>query len=135
MNKHVLAVVLGFAGWLIGYLAGIPLLAVPEYMHTAEQVLMIFFGMLFAAWYFFRATPAGPSKGVGAGREVPGPYMKEGLRLGMIWLVLMVVLDYILLVPLMGGDLTAWFASIGLGYLAIPIQMTIFGWTLDRIKK
>lgn len=120
MNKYLLAVILGFVAWLIGYMAGIPLLAAPEYMHTAETVIGALVGMLFAAWYFFR---------------LGGPYMMEGLRLGLIWLVLMWVLDYLLLLPLMGGDLSAWFASIGLGYLAIPVMTTIFGWALDKKSK
>ncbi len=119
MNKHILAVILGVAGWLIGYAAGIPLLVVPEYMHTSEAVLAALFGMLFAAWYFFR---------------VGGNYTKEGLQLGMIWLVIMVVLDWLFLVPFVGGE-GAWFASIGLGYLGIPVKTTIFGWALERIVK
>ena len=60
--------------------------------------------------------------------------MMEGLKLGIIWLVLMYVLDYLFLLPLLGGDLAAWFASIGLGYLGIPVMTTIFGWALDRKK-
>ena len=134
MNKYLLAVILGVAGWLIGYVAGIPLLAAPEYMHTAEGVIGMFFGMLFAAWYFFRLKLTAHPKTSGPDGKVLGSYMREGLKLGIIWLVLMNVLDYLFLLPLMGGDLSAWFASIGLGYLGIPIMTTIFGWALDKKK-
>ena len=120
MNKYLLAVVLGFLGWLIGYIAGIPLLAAQDYMHTAQSVLGMFLGMLFASWYFFRIGP---------------PYMMEGLKLGIIWLMMMVVLDYLFLLPFIAGGISEWFASIGLGYLGIPIMTTIFGWALDRIGK
>jgi hypothetical protein len=120
MNRYLLAVVLGFAGWAIGYLAGIPLLAVPEYIHTAEGLLAAFLGMLFGFVYF---------------SQTGGPYLKEGIRLGVIWLVLMWLLDYLFLLPLMGGDFGAYFASIGLGYIEAPILMTVFGYALDRIGK
>lgn len=119
MNKYLLAALLGAAGWLIGYLAGIPLLAAPEYMHTGETVIGIFTGMLFAVVYLQRSG---------------GPYLMEGIQLGIIWLALMAVLDYLFLVPMIPGGLGEWFASIGLGYFAIPVMTALLGWGLDRIK-
>jgi hypothetical protein len=122
MNNYLLASLLGVAGWVIGYAAGIPLLAAPGYMHTAETVVGIFFGMIFAVWYFQRSGS-------------PGTYMREGLVLGAIWLVIMVVLDIAFLAPFIQGGLGEWFSSIGLGYLGIPVMTTLFGWGLDRIRR
>lgn len=134
MNKYLLAVILGAAAWLIGYMVGIPLLAAQEYMHTAESVIGALVGMLFAAWYFFRLKLPAHPKTSGPDGEGVCSYATEGLKLGLIWLALMWVLDYLFLLPLMGGDLAAWFASIGLGYMGIPITITIFGWALDKKK-
>jgi hypothetical protein len=117
MNQYLLAVILGIIAWFIGFMAGIPLTAASQYMHTAQTVLGVFLGMIFAAWYFLRLS---------------GPYLRQGLVLGVIWLVLMIVLDLAFLLPFIQGGVAGWFASIGLGYFSIPVMTTIFGWALDK---
>ena len=117
MNKYVLMVVLGIVLWAMAYVAAIPLLAYQEWIHTYESIIMALFGMLFASWYFFR---------------VKGNYMKEGLMIGIVWMVIGWILDYVALLPFTGQTFAAYFAAIGLGYISIPVAITIFGWALDK---
>ncbi|MFH1364622.1 MAG: hypothetical protein ABIH52_03105 [Candidatus Aenigmatarchaeota archaeon] len=120
MNKYILAIVLGIVLWAIAYVAAIPLLAYQAWIHSFESIVMALFGMLFALWYFFQQK---------------GNYMKEGLMIGIVWMVIGWILDYVALLPFMGVTFEAYFASIGLTYVSIPIGLTIFGWALDKKVK
>ena len=117
MNRYITAILLGIVMWAIGYFAGIPLLSAQEYMHTAESVIGVFFGLLFGAWYFLR---------------LKGSYLKEGFILGILWFVIMVALDMAFLLPLIQGGIGEWFATIGLAYLILPIQFTFLGWIVEK---
>jgi hypothetical protein len=59
-------------------------------------------------------------------------YVKEGILLGVLWLVINLVLDMVTIVP-MGKPLGIYLPQIGLGYLMIP-AMTILAGKILEIK-
>jgi len=112
-------VILGIVGWAIAYVAAIPLLGYSDWIHSAESIIMAFFGMIFAAYIFF---------------QLDGKYAKNGLLMGLIWMVIGWVLDHVALLPFMESTFEYYFATIGLTYISIPVMTTIFGWALDKKK-
>ncbi|MFA5248090.1 MAG: hypothetical protein WC415_02485 [Patescibacteria group bacterium] len=61
-------------------------------------------------------------------------YVKEGLLLGFLWMVMNLVLDMVTLVP-MGKAIGDYLPQIGLGYLMIPAMTILAGKILENKNK
>jgi hypothetical protein len=55
------------------------------------------------------------------------PSTQTGLAIGLYWLGINLVLDLLILIPLIGVPIIAYFYDIGLRYLLIPIISTAIG--------
>ena len=67
-------------------------------------------------------------------KKVTESYFREGLVIGLIWLAINWVLDFVILVPMAKMDIGAYFAQIGLRYLTIPIFSIAVGYLMDFQK-
>ncbi len=69
-------------------------------------------------------------------KEIIENYFREGLMIGLIWLALSCILDFIILIPMikMDIDITTYFNQVGLRYLVIPIFSITVGFLMDRQK-
>jgi len=59
-------------------------------------------------------------------------YVKEGMVVGVVWAVMNWALDFVVLVPMMKVDTTAYFMSIGIRYLVVPIIAVGMGMAIEN---
>ena len=60
-------------------------------------------------------------------KRVTENYRNEGIRIGIFWFVLNILLDMVLLLPMSGMSLPDYFAQIGLRYIVIPVMTIMVG--------
>ena len=64
-------------------------------------------------------------------KKVTKNYINEGLLVGLIWLAINWILDFIILVPMAKMDVATYFTQIGLRYLTIPVFSITVGLLLN----
>ncbi len=86
--------------------------------------------------FFFKSIMIVVGSGVGATllvfwfRGVHEKYLREGVNVGIIWLIMNWALDIAILLPLSGSSASTWFTDIGLRYLVILIMAITMGYAL-----
>ncbi len=112
----------GFLTWLIPFI-----IAIPFYSRDGQPLIDIFLlksimivvgsttGAIFLILYF---------------KKVTENYLREGLKIGLIWLAINLILDLIVLVPMAKMSIGVYFSQIGLRYLMIPIFSATIGFLL-----
>jgi len=60
--------------------------------------------------------------------------LKEGITIGVSWLMISYILDIVVLLPMAGMDIATWFTQIGLRYLMMPIMSIMAGYILEKKK-
>lgn len=121
-------VLLGFLSWLIPFAVSFLFykpggeLVVP-YATFKSVILLV--GTISGCYLLYRYF-----------KFVEHHFIKNGIMVGLLWLVLNIVLDTLILIPMMKSTFTAYFISIGLGYVAIPVISIAMGSILDnKLKK
>ena len=116
----------GFLVWLIPFI-----IAITFYSRDGQPLIDIFLlksimivagsitGAIFLILYF---------------KKVTKNYLREGLIVGLIWLAINWILDFIVLVPMAKMDIGTYFIQVGLRYLTIPIFSISIGFLLDYKK-
>lgn len=66
-------------------------------------------------------------------KTVQHNYVKEGIMIGMLWLVMNLILDFVILLPMSGMSISDYIAQIGLRYVMIPIFSVGFGKVLENM--
>lgn len=114
----------GFIVWVVPYVSAIPLLGVMKTDLIFFKTLMILIGGLTGAvcviLYF---------------SKINKDYLNEGIRLGLVWLVLNWLLDFAALLPVMNLSILQYFKEIGLRYLVMPAMTIPAGYLLDKKSK
>ena len=64
-------------------------------------------------------------------KAVDAEFVKYGVLVGIIWLLLNLLLDILILVPMMKSTLSEYFTTIGLGYISIPAVSIAMGYLLQ----
>lgn len=59
-------------------------------------------------------------------------FVREGILLGIVWLLINWVLDILILLPLAGMDFGTYMAQVGVRYLNIPIIATGIGYAAEQ---
>ena len=107
--------------WLIPYVTAIPLMPLMQSDNAFFKTIMIVEGALvgaaLTAHYFL---------------YVERDFLREGMLVAIVWIVLNWVLDIIALLPFTKQTLTRYFIEIGLRYLAIAAPAVAVGYVLDR---
>jgi uncharacterized membrane protein YpjA len=62
-------------------------------------------------------------------------YLKEGIIVGIVWLVINWVLDLVVLVPMAKMGIGTYFGQIGLRYLMIPTMSIAIGYSIEKYKE
>lgn len=65
-------------------------------------------------------------------RRIKENYVREGIVLGCVWLVLNLLLDFLILIPMADMSHIDYFMEIGLRYLVMPIFSVAIGVSLAR---
>lgn len=69
-------------------------------------------------------------------RKVKEGFLKESVVVGVLWLIINYILDFIVLLPLSGMEVSEYFVQIGIRYLNIVIITVLVGYLLEiTIKK
>lgn len=109
----------GLILWVIPYVTAIPLLPLMKSDPTFFKTIMIVEGSLvggvLAALYFQR---------------VQRDFLREGIILAMVWIVLNWLLDFVALLPFAEMSLSRYFLEIGLRYFAIASTTIAIGYVL-----
>lgn len=140
MNKNVKFFLFGILTWIPGYLLfllfkskglteytflyrSLPAALSPLDLvlyKTISMLLMAAVGGVLLALYF---------------RSVSGNYLREGFRVGVIWLALNLLLDMMFLIPKSGINFESFFRStylpaFGIGYLMLPVMSVTIAYAL-----
>ena len=111
----------GFIVWVVPYFSAIPLLGLMESDLIFFKTLMIMVGGIMSAicvvLYFNKAEK---------------DYLKEGIWLGVVWLVVNWLLDFVALLPLSKMPYAQYFREIGLRYLTMPALTIPIGYILSK---
>lgn len=67
-------------------------------------------------------------------KKVQSNYLKEGIMLGLLWLAMNLVLDFVILLPMSHMSFSNYITQIGLRYLMIPIFSIGFGMVLENMQ-
>ncbi|MEE8576177.1 MAG: hypothetical protein V3T31_02880 [candidate division Zixibacteria bacterium] len=118
--KHTLA--FGFLTWLIPFAV-----AIPFYSKDGQLLIDIF---LFKSIMMIVGAAAGALFMVLYFKKVTESFLREGLWLGLIWLVINLILDFAVLLPLANMSASDYITQIGLRYLIIPIFSSTIGYLL-----
>jgi uncharacterized membrane protein YpjA len=118
---------LGFLSWLIPFAVSFLFykpggeLMVP-YATFKSAILIV--GTISGCYLLFRYF-----------KFVDGDFIKNGIIVGLSWLVLNILLDSIILIPMMKSTFPVYFMSIGMGYIAIPVISITMGYMLDKKRE
>lgn len=125
MNKYAKMVLFGFILWLVPFITGFLFVdrtgnfLIPE---TFFKSIMIvegsLIGVILAVRYF---------------RDINVDHVKEGIILGMVWLVINLTLDLgMVFAGFFPLSVVQYFTDIGLRYLTMPIYIIGLGLALER---
>lgn len=121
------ALVYGFLSWLIPFLSSF-LFFSPKGGLLIDRLMfkniMIVVGSYLAAFLIIKYF-----------KNVDKNYIGEGLKLGLLWLAINLILDIFILVPMGNMAIGTYFIQIGLGYLMIPAMTILTGKALEIKNK
>ena len=123
MNKYLKIVLFGFILWFILFISGFPFVdSSGNFLIPKTLFLSIMFvvgglvGVTLAVMYF---------------KEIETDYVREGVTIGVVWLVICLGLDLaFVLIGLFPMTVTQYFTDIGLCFLNIPIYTIGMGYAL-----
>jgi uncharacterized membrane protein YpjA len=111
----------GVVLWAVPYVTAIPLLPLMRSDLIFFKTIMIVegtvVGALLTVLYFLK---------------VPGNYLREGIQLAVVWIVLNWLLDFVALLPFVPLTWPRYFIEIGLRYLAIAAPTVAVGYVLQK---
>jgi hypothetical protein len=119
------ALIFGFLSWLVPFVFSF-LFFSPKGELLINQLLFKNIMIVSATWFTAFLI-------IKYFKIVDKNYVKEGLLLGLLWMVINLVLDMVTLVP-MGKTIGDYLPQIGLGYLMIPAMTVLAGKILENKK-
>ncbi|MCG8306160.1 MAG: hypothetical protein MI975_02135 [Cytophagales bacterium] len=126
MNKHIRNVLYGFLAWLIPFVTSF-------FFYTKEGGLRIdiFF---FKTIMIIVGSISGAILLISYFKKIDTGYLKEGIYVGMTWLVINILLDLFILIPMSGMSVADYFLQIGLRYIVMPVMSIMIGVALTNKK-
>lgn len=110
----------GIVIWVVGFAVGIVVFAVGADQGWIRRIMMVLspiMGILFCIHVF---------------RQVPGPYLLEGLKVGIAWYIINLLLDTVITIPMSGMGLGKGLAYFGAVYLIMPVVTVVLGLIFDH---
>jgi len=127
MGKTQMLVLFGFLMWLLPFIASFffydPAAARMTIDNDFFKSIMVVFSCLVGVLLLVKYFDC-----------VKKDYVKEGLVAGFVWAAMNWVLDFVVLVPMMKVDTAAYFMSIGIRYLMVPIIAVGMGMAIENAK-
>jgi hypothetical protein len=122
MKSWKMALVLGFISWLIPFIIAILIYPIHELNRPLFESIMpvTISATIIALMYIYF-------------RKIEKNYLKEGMILGIIWLVINIIIDLLMFsTGPMAMPLLDYIADIGVTYLMIPIMTIGLGYILEK---
>jgi hypothetical protein len=123
-SPTVYLLLFGFLSWLIPFLVSIPFystqggLLVDVFLFKSIMIVVgSLVGTVLMVWLFLRIREG---------------YLREGILIGFTWLIINWVMDWLVLLPMSGMDVSTYFSQIGIRYLVIPVIAVSMGFVLER---
>jgi len=114
-NKITLKLIgFGILTWLIPFIASFPFFN----YQTQELIIDVFF---FKTIMIVLSALVGTILLILLFKNINRNYIKLGIIIGLAWLLINWVLDFIFLLPMSGMAICPYFTEIGLRYLVVPI--------------
>ncbi|MFA6907261.1 MAG: hypothetical protein WC263_00360 [Candidatus Micrarchaeia archaeon] len=127
MGKTCMLVLFGFLTWMLPFFASFffydPAAARMTIDNDFFKSIMVVFSALVGTALLVKYFDA-----------VKKDYVKEGLVAGVTWAAMNWALDFVVLVPMMKVDTPAYFMSIGIRYLMVPIIAVGMGMAAENAK-
>jgi len=118
------AVAYGILLWLLPFIVSLVIYPIHgsdrPLFESIMPVVLAFFCVVFALGYF---------------RHVGKNHAKEGLYLGILWLVISIVIDFVVFLQFFQLTLANYMSDIGLVYLMYPVITAGIGHALQRAAK
>jgi hypothetical protein len=128
LGKTQLLLLLGFLSWLLPFLASFffydPSAARMTIDNDFFKSIMVVFSALVGTLLLVKYFSC-----------LKKDYVKEGLVAGTAWAIINWVLDFVILVPMMQVEAPAYFMSIGLRYLMVPIVAVGMGAVIENANE
>ena len=121
-------ILFGFIGWIIPYISAF-------FMYSQEgEVLVDIF--LFKTIMILIGNTLGVYLMVMYFKKTKEDILKKSIYLGVIWVIMFWLLDFVALLPLSDMTFGAYFMEIGLRYLLVPVISLGIGYSIqiDREK-
>ena len=127
MNKFIKIVLFGIIVWLVPFLAGFPFIDQKGNFIISEtffkSIIIVIggiIGVILAVKYF---------------KDIKGNFMKEGIIIGTVWLVINWTIDLVMVsTGIFQMTILKYFTDIGLRYLSMPIYTIGLGYALKHKK-
>ena len=124
MKKFLKITFFGLLLWIIGFVIGFAIWPIHDsnfmLFKTIMIILSILSGMILLIIYF---------------NQVQSDYLKDGIIVGINWLVVNIVLDLLILVLMLKTPVGQYFIEVGIRYLDIPIITIGIGFLLSKKMK
>jgi|GEM_PF-381902 len=125
MSKTHMLVLFGFLTWLLPFFASFffydPSAARMTIDNDFFKSIMVVFSCLVGTVLLVKYFDS-----------VKKDYVKEGMVVGVVWAAMNWALDFVVLVPMMKVDTAAYFMSIGIRYLMVPIIAVGMGMVVEN---
>jgi len=113
------ALLLGFFDWLLPFVVSFAIFQLKDsnyYLFESLMVIVVVFAVVWFATRYFK--------------KVESNFVREGVLLGLLWLIINLALDLMLFLPKspMQMPLSFYMNQIGIKYLSIPIITIGFGY-------
>lgn len=127
MKSLKLAIIYGFLVWLVPFIVSVVIFpSIHESNRPLFESIMPVAGTIAALFFLILYF-----------KKLSGNYLQEGIRLGILWLAISVVVDLFMFLPSnspMNMSLAEYTSDIGVTYLTIPVITFGFGYMLERAK-
>ena len=124
MKKELRISLLGILTWLVPFIVAMFFytkegqLSIDIYLFKTIMLLIgNIFGIIMLLVYFMK---------------IENKFLKEGAIVGLIWLAINYLLDFLILLPMSGMDTGSYFMQIGLRYLLLPAISISMGYLVDE---
>jgi len=124
MHSWKKALLYGLLTWLVPFAV-----AVPFYSRNGTLLIDVF---LFKSIMIVVGGLVGLALTVGYFMRTDRAFLREGILIGSLWLVMNWVFDFIFFVLVTKMDSAAYFTQIGIRYLIIPIYCIAIGFLLKK---
>ncbi|MDH4091008.1 MAG: hypothetical protein OEV74_03470 [Cyclobacteriaceae bacterium] len=124
MNKYAKNALYGFLSWLIPFMSAF-------LFYTSEGVLSIDV-FLFKSIMIVVGSVSAAFLLVSYFKKISTDYLKEGVTIGLTWLVMNLLLDLVVLIPMSGMSIPDYFTQIGIRYIVIPVMCITVGIALKN---